>query len=622
MFQERHRRDLGSAYTSRMSPRLRIPLPALISVFWLYHVTEVFASECEQLAWTAANCDSGLCDISTGACSTKSDVGGVCSSTDDCFKGMACLGGRCCSFSDSSRAESYYLRAGCSACGDENARGYQGEEYLPGKCLSCNSGYTYLSGDPSTDPAWYAGSGDYFTGRCVPDDFCSGADLNTEKYLYADMPDANTWIDCNNRRAAGESCSIGMGCSSGSCMGGYCCAAGVLSSNCDSGLCDISTGACSTKSDVGGVCSSTDDCFKGMACLSGRCCSFSDSSRAESYYLRAGCSACGDENARDYQGEEYLPGKCLSCNSGYTYLSGDPSTDPAWYAGSGDYFTGRCVPDDFCSGADLNTEKYLYADMPDANTWIDCNNRRAAGESCSIGMGCSSGSCMGGYCCAAGVLSSNCDSGLCDISTGACSTKSDVGGVCSSTDDCFKGMACLSGRCCSFSDSSRAESYYLRAGCSACGDENARGYQGEEYLPGKCLSCNSGYTYLSGDPSTDPAWYAGSGDYFTGRCVPDDFCSGADLNTEKYLYADMPDANTWIDCNNRRAAGESCSIGMGCSSGSCMGGYCCGYSEDRAVLESCTRSGGRPGGRGVQQHCGLLQRRGVPWWSLLLDVAV
>jgi hypothetical protein len=31
-------------------------------------------------------------------------------------------------------------------------------------------------------------------------------------------------------------------------MGGYCCAAGVLSSNCVSDLCDISTGACSTKS--------------------------------------------------------------------------------------------------------------------------------------------------------------------------------------------------------------------------------------------------------------------------------------------------------------------------------------------------------------------------------------
>jgi hypothetical protein len=77
----------------------------------------------------------------------------VCSSTDDCFKGTACLGGRCCSFSDSSRADSYYLRAGCSACGDENARGYQGELSLPGKCLSCNSGYTYLSGDPFDGPS-------------------------------------------------------------------------------------------------------------------------------------------------------------------------------------------------------------------------------------------------------------------------------------------------------------------------------------------------------------------------------------------------------------------------------------------------------------------------------------
>ena len=64
LFQERHQRGSDLGYMTKMRSRLRIPFPTLMSVFWLYHVTEVFASECEQVAWTTSNCEVGLCDLS------------------------------------------------------------------------------------------------------------------------------------------------------------------------------------------------------------------------------------------------------------------------------------------------------------------------------------------------------------------------------------------------------------------------------------------------------------------------------------------------------------------------------------------------------------------------------
>jgi len=473
-----------------MRSRLRIPFPTLMSVFWLYHVTEVFASECEQVAWTTSNCEVGLCDSGTGACSTKSGVGGTCSSADDCFAGKACLGGRCCSFTETDRVDNQYqLRAGCSACGDANAMDSSGDYPLPGKCLSCSAGHTYFYGDTSTDLACYDTYWQTvlaFTGRCLPDNFCSG-ELSTEYYLVHDEVTGGGSIYCYSRAAPGAGCTEDYQCQSGSCMGGYCCANGIVSSNCEVGLCDSGTGACSTKSGVGGTCSSADDCFAGKACLGGRCCSFTETDRVDNQYqLRAGCSACGDANAMDSSGDYPLPGKCLSCSAGHTYFYGDTSTDLACYDTYWQTvlaFTGRCLPDNFCSG-DLSTEYYLVHDEVTGGGSIYCYSRAAPGAGCTEDYQCQSGSCMGGYCCANGIVSSNCEVGLCDSGTGACSTKSGVGGTCSSADDCFAGKACLGGRCCSFTETDRVDNQYqLRAGCSACGDANAMDSSGDYHLP-------------------------------------------------------------------------------------------------------------------------------------------
>ena len=54
-------------------------------------------SYCCSQAAADAGC-MNLCDKDTGACSDKASPGEACSDTNDCFDGKACVGGRCCTF--------------------------------------------------------------------------------------------------------------------------------------------------------------------------------------------------------------------------------------------------------------------------------------------------------------------------------------------------------------------------------------------------------------------------------------------------------------------------------------------------------------------------------------------
>ena len=58
---------------------------------------------CDQAA-ADSGCTSA-CDPGTGTCSTRVMAGEECSSTADCYNDAACLGGRCCSMSQSQYAE-------------------------------------------------------------------------------------------------------------------------------------------------------------------------------------------------------------------------------------------------------------------------------------------------------------------------------------------------------------------------------------------------------------------------------------------------------------------------------------------------------------------------------------
>ena len=263
----------------------------------------------------------------------------------------------------------------------------------------------------------------------MPDDFCSGADLNTEKYLYADMPDANTWIDCNNRRAAGESCSIGMGCSSGSCMGGYCCGY--------SGTEQCSSPAPAAGAAMAGeACSSTADCYNDAACLGGRCCSMSQSEYASEIARYSECTACADST-------HDKPGTCVACDTGYHVVTGeetDADIDTL-------YLLGICTAYYPCSDA-----SQYYTTQYDT-----CYAKTNPGGACSSSQSykCTSGLCSSDICCDQAAADSGCTS-ACDPGTGTCSTRVMAGEACSSTADCYNDAACLGGRCCSMSQSEYA----------------------------------------------------------------------------------------------------------------------------------------------------------------------
>ena len=380
---------------------------------------------------------------------TQYQKGEACSSTNDCFGGMACLPGPdgtgvCCEFphSDISVQGDPHMRAGCASCGDKTSHAYEAMD-RPGVCTACSTGYTYLSGEPSNDLPWYdtTGSNTYYAGLCVPDDFC---DI-TQKYLSGHKMYLETSfsVSCSGtRQAAGTGCidawgnslPTGFKCLSQKCLGGYCCAEDTA---CASGLCDSSSGACSVKVQKGEACSSTDDCFGGMACLpgpdgTGVCCEFphSDISVQGDPHMRAGCASCGDKTSHAYEAMD-RPGVCTACSTGYTYLSGEPSNDLPWYdtTGSNTYYAGLCVPDDFC---DI-TQKYLSGHKMYLETSfsVSCSGtRQAAGTGCidawgnslPTGFKCLSQKCLGGYCCADEALlplAGECCS-FCAASTGEC----------------------------------------------------------------------------------------------------------------------------------------------------------------------------------------------------------
>ena len=254
-----------------------------------------------------ASCPSGMCESMTGACLDQSLPGGLCSSTADCYGGKACLGGRCCAFTqDQYEATPYYSQnvyAGCTACGGTDM--WSDADKLPdGTCLSCNATTTRFDASQDSQVA----VGPINSGRSPPSYHAEGACLSAcGAGMYTQLWIDETMIDsggaaylnvyCNTLMGAGYGCSgvssPDLTCASGVCGHEFCCE----DSSCPSGMCESMTGACLDQSLPGGLCSSTADCYGGKACLGGRCCAFTqDQYEATPYYSQnvyAGCTACG-----------------------------------------------------------------------------------------------------------------------------------------------------------------------------------------------------------------------------------------------------------------------------------------------------------------------------------------
>jgi len=168
--------------------------------------------------------------------------GGSCSTHNDCYDDKACLGGRCCSFSQSEYNYTpsywYYSSMGrysnCTACRDDSEIQYTpGEMYWAqrGECTACKSG-TLLITNQGNDQGIYNGR----PGVCAP--IC-----NTDQYYdgYMNM--------CRSKLSAGQGCSgtyDNARCASGLCGYQYCCgeaASEIISGQCCE-MCSSNTGQC------------------------------------------------------------------------------------------------------------------------------------------------------------------------------------------------------------------------------------------------------------------------------------------------------------------------------------------------------------------------------------------
>jgi hypothetical protein len=328
--------------------------------------------------------------------------GDECVTTDDCWDGRACLGGKCCDFSESDRNNSWnyydqhlsWGRGNCTACGGKQADDTMdaGMIWMPdGACTACAQGTQLIEYGAGYMNGFYNQEG-----MCAP--ICSST-----QYLTNNR--------CEDKRSPGQHCDGWCtgdncheakafelaSCSSGLCGYQYCCDEQAVTDGC-SGYCDSDTGACSTKVAQGDECVTTDDCWDGRACLGGKCCDFSESDRNNSWnyydqhlsWGRGNCTACGGKQADDTMdaGMIWMPdGACTACAQGTQLIEYGAGYMNGFYNQEG-----MCAP--ICSST-----QYLTNNR--------CEDKRSPGQHCD-------GWCTGDNCHEAKAFElASCSSGLC-----------------------------------------------------------------------------------------------------------------------------------------------------------------------------------------------------------------
>ena len=152
-------------------------------------------------------------------------VGETCSDTNDCYGSKACLGGRCCEFTQSQYTDTGSQYAWCASCADTS-----GER--PGICDACAEGFYILDtsvniqadGTLIDDPGYQIGSSAKCYEPCGADEYINGM-----SGLY-----------CQSKNQAGQHChwvnnnnlDRGLFCLSGLCSGSYCCGQAAADAGC------------------------------------------------------------------------------------------------------------------------------------------------------------------------------------------------------------------------------------------------------------------------------------------------------------------------------------------------------------------------------------------------------
>ncbi|HET7539003.1 MAG TPA: RHS repeat-associated core domain-containing protein [Polyangiaceae bacterium] len=304
---------------------------------------------------------------------------------------------------------------------------------------------------------------------------------------------------CSNpSKADGTSCSDGSACTqSDSCQAGACVGANPVTctaqDQCHSvGTCDATTGLCSNPSKTNGTsCSDGNACTQSDTCQAGACvgaspvlCAALDQCHSAGTCDAAtgACSnpalpdgsSCSDGNACT-QLDSCQAGACVgtspiacsaldqchvagSCNPGTGVCSNPPKTD-----GSGCSDSNACTQADSCqAGVCVGGNPVVCAALDQCHLAGVCNSTTGVcsspaksngsacsdGNSCTQSDACQAGTCVGGSPVVCVALDQCHLAGSCDASSGTCSnpTKTD-GTACNDSNACTAGEACSAGVC-------------------------------------------------------------------------------------------------------------------------------------------------------------------------------
>lgn len=595
-----------------------------------------------------------------GTCSPKKPPGEACSSSVQCESNL-CLGGYCCSGACSGTGkvcnttgacvcDSSYQTCGTDCC-DPAAQYCAGTSCAAKKAggatcsaaVECSSGVC-LGGRCCSGACSGAGKTCSSTGACVcvsdPAHAACGAltstsnCCNTSTQYCADP----TTSSCSAKKGAGVACSGDGECTSGQCLGGFCCSAACSGSGktcaSGSGACQCASGhtacgtvtqtsnccsssqycsdptahTCSAKKAAGASCGSGLECGSGL-CLGGFCCSGACSGNGKSCASGSGACQC----AAGYDACGTLTPTSNCCNDGNQYCA-DPTTST-------------------CAGA------------------------QSAGTACSSGIQCASGACLGGFCCASGctgagkacafgtgvcqceqgyiacgplTTTSNCCSGAqycSDPANSTCANPLADGSACTSSAQCASGH-CVDGYCCNDACTG------LCRACSAakkgagsngvcgnvsggadpdneCADEGAASCKQN----GVCNGAGACQLYATGTQCKSPACAGGSQTTSAcdgiGNCVDTpQACSPYQCDTTGLCLSACTSNGhcapthycSAATCVPKKANGETCTGGDGsqCASGNCVDGACC----DLPCTGSCQACSAAKKGSGADGSCG------------------
>lgn len=360
------------------------------------YVCNVSGATCLTTCTKAADCASGVtCNTQTNRCGDKGGLGTVCGVDTDCRDGHCAKAkasdatGICC---DSS------CTGGCQTCVGKG-----------GICSSIAAGGAPRDSSCPVTAQSTCGN----TGKCDGKGSCQ-------------VPADGT--SCED----GDMCTRSGACKSGTCVGSnpITCTA---SDQCHvAGTCSPSTGLCSSSNAKDGIACSTGKCTTGDTCTAGVCgggtpkvCAAPDDCHV------AACDAatgnCVTQNAPNTTPCD-VANKCTTgktCTAGVCG-GGTPKTCTA----SGECHVASCDPAMGCV-------------TQNAPNTTPCD----VGNKCTPGKTCTGGTCGGGTpkMCAA---TDECQVGVCDATSGSCTTQNAPPGTpCDVANKCVGGKTCMGGMC-------------------------------------------------------------------------------------------------------------------------------------------------------------------------------